>query len=305
MTSTAYKSIFVLSGLLLLLAVLCAYSNHFGNGFHFDDGHTIVNNAAIRDLRNIPRFFRDATTFSTLPSNQSYRPLVSTLLAIDYRLAGGLAPFWFHFSSFTLFIALALLIFYVIDRLLGLEKSSPTNHWIALAAAGCYALHPANADPVNYVIVSAELMATIGVVASFAAYFALPRLRLYFVYAVPAAIAILAKPIAAIFPALFLLFRFSFPDELRKSSARQRLWQTVLPFVICGAMLWLVARMTPHNWMAGARNPRVYLLTQPYVAWRYFKTFFWPTGLSADTILLPLLLQLTRVSGLGRGSLSR
>ena len=75
-----------LGGALLLIALLTAYANHFHNSFHFDDAHTIVNNASIRELRNIPLFFRDATTFSSLPSNQSYRPLVSTLLAIDYRL---------------------------------------------------------------------------------------------------------------------------------------------------------------------------------------------------------------------------
>src|ERR1700731_1364538 len=85
---------------LLLIALLAAYGNHFQNGFHFDDAHTIVNNAAIRELRNIPLFFRDATTFSSLPSNQSYRPLVSTLLAIDYRLGGGLQPLSLHLSIF-------------------------------------------------------------------------------------------------------------------------------------------------------------------------------------------------------------
>ena len=85
---------------LLLAALLAGYTNHFHNSFHFDDAHTIVNNAAIRELRNIPLFFRDATTFSSLPSNQSYRPLVSTLLAIDYSLGPGLRPFWFHRSVF-------------------------------------------------------------------------------------------------------------------------------------------------------------------------------------------------------------
>ncbi len=273
--------------MLLIAGAVAAYSNHFHNGFHFDDGHTIVNNAAIRDLRNIPRFFRDATTFSTLPSNQSYRPLVSTLLAIDYRIGGGLQPFWFHLSAFALFVGLALLIAFVIDRLLGLEKPSATNRWIALAAAGCYALHPANADAVNYIIVSAEVMAVLGVVASFAVYFALPRLRLYFVYVLPAAIAILAKPTAAIFPALFLLFGLCFPEEIGKPRARWRWLEIVGPFLLCGAMLSLVAHMTPHAWMAGARNPKSYLLTQPYVVWRYFRTFFWPTGLSADYDLAP------------------
>gem|GEM_PF-5747809 len=88
--------------------MLAAYSNHFHNGFHFDDGHTIVNNAAIRYPGNIPRFFGDATTFSILPSNQSYRPLVSTLLAIAYWSGGGPDPFAFHILVFGIFVALDL-----------------------------------------------------------------------------------------------------------------------------------------------------------------------------------------------------
>src|SRR5438270_946507 len=97
------KAVAGLGGALLLAALVVAYANHFHNSFHFDDAHTIVTNAAIRSLRNIPRFFVDATTFSSLPSNQSYRPLVSTLFAIDYSLGAGpartgLQPFWFHLS---------------------------------------------------------------------------------------------------------------------------------------------------------------------------------------------------------------
>src|SRR6266699_1310506 len=110
------KTVTVLGGGLLLVALVAAYANHFHNSFHFDDAHTIETNAAIRELRNIPLFFRDATTFSSLPSNQSYRPLVSTLLAVDFRL-GGLHPFWFHLSIFALFVALVLLLAFVVHRL--------------------------------------------------------------------------------------------------------------------------------------------------------------------------------------------
>src|SRR6202045_2383316 len=112
------KSVAWWGGALLLIALLAAYANHFQNGFHFDDAHTIVNNAAIRELRNIPLFFLDATTFSSLPSNQSYRPLVSTLLAIAYCFGGGLQPLWFHILIFALFVALTLLVAFVIYRLL-------------------------------------------------------------------------------------------------------------------------------------------------------------------------------------------
>ena len=68
--------------------VLAAYANHFRNGFHFDDGHAIVDNIYVRDVRHIPRYFIDATTFSVLPSNQTYRPLLQTTFAIDYWIGG-------------------------------------------------------------------------------------------------------------------------------------------------------------------------------------------------------------------------
>jgi protein O-mannosyl-transferase len=269
-------------GALLLIALLAAYANHFHNSFHFDDAHTIENNAAIRELRNIPLFFRDATTFSTLPSNQSYRPLVSTLLAIDYHLGGGLHPFWFHLSIFALFVALTLLLALFVYRLIG-------NLWIALGAAALYGLHPANADTVNYIIASSEVMSTLGVIASFAVYLAFPRLRRFYIYVLPAAVAVLAKPTAAIFAVLFAVFRLLFPDETRQRRARARLVEVVSPFVICAAVLLFVQHMTPRSWIAGAANVHNYLITQPYVTLLYFKTFFWPTGLSADYDLNPFV----------------
>ena len=203
------KSFAGLGSALLLVALLAAYANHFHNSFHFDDAHTVENNASIREVRNIPMFFRDATTFSSLPSNQSYRPLVSTLLAIDYRL-GGLQPFSFHLSIFVLFVALTLLVAFVIHRLLERSATSSANGWIALAAAAWYGLHPANADTVNYIIASSEVISTLGVIASFAVYFAFPHLRKSFLYVLPAGIAILAKPTAAIFPVLFVMYRLLF-----------------------------------------------------------------------------------------------
>jgi protein O-mannosyl-transferase len=289
---TSGKSAASLGCALLLAALLAAYGNHFYNSFHFDDAHTIENNVAIRELRNIPLFFQDATTFSSLPSNQSYRPLVSTLLAVDYQLAGGLRPFWFHLSVFAFFVPLILLLGFVVHRFLEINVASSRNGWLAIAAAGWYGLHPANADTVNYVIASAEVIATLGVVASFALYFAFPRLRPYFLYTLPAAVTILAKPPAAIFAVLFAIFRLLFPDETIKGRAGKRrllawLTEVLPPFLICAATLLFVQHMTPRTWVAGATNARNYLITQPYVALLYLKTFFWPSGLSADYDLAP------------------
>jgi len=280
------------AALAIVVLMLLTYSNHFYNGFQFDDAHTVVNNAFIQDVRNIPQFFRDGTTFSSLPSNQSYRPLVSSLLAVSYALAGGLKPFWFHLPIFALFLFEVLLLGYVLGQLLDRFSPGPANRWVASIAACWYGLHPANADTVNYIIACSDVISTAGIVASFAVYFAFPRARRYFVYVLPAAIAVLAKPPAAIFPVLFATYRLLFPGTRNEGATRVKraigyLVETTPAFLICGAALLLVQCMTPSHWAAGAGNGWRYLITQPYAALLYFQTFLWPSGLSADYDLGP------------------
>ena len=74
---------------------------------------------------------------------------------------------------------------------------------------------------------------------------------------------------------------------LVSSSPLAQLREVIPPFLICGAVLLFVQRMTPHTWVAGAADARNYLITQLYVGLLYFKTFFWPSGLSADYDLNP------------------
>src|ERR1700690_2975050 len=94
------NSVFVILSILVLGAILLTYSNHFNNSFHFDDSHTILNNLFIKDLKNIPLFFKDGRTVGSLPGNQSYRPYLATENAIDYHLAGGLNSKPFHIHIF-------------------------------------------------------------------------------------------------------------------------------------------------------------------------------------------------------------
>src|SRR5260221_553101 len=97
--SARLNSIPAAAGAVCILLV-AAYANHFQNGFHFDDSHAIVENVFVRDLRYIPRYFVDATTFSVLPLNQAYRPVLQTTLAIDYRIGGGYRPLAFQVDTF-------------------------------------------------------------------------------------------------------------------------------------------------------------------------------------------------------------
>ena len=79
--------------------VVAAYANSLDNSFHFDDAHVIQTNLYLRSLRNVPLFFTDAHTFSSLPQNATYRPLVTLSLALDYARGLGLAPRAFHVTQ--------------------------------------------------------------------------------------------------------------------------------------------------------------------------------------------------------------
>src|ERR1700761_4941474 len=90
----------VLLSTALFVVLLAAYANHFNNGFHFDDSHAVVDNIHIRDMHNVPKCCVDPRMFSADPLHWGLRPLVTTTLAIDYWLGGGLNPFYFQLSTF-------------------------------------------------------------------------------------------------------------------------------------------------------------------------------------------------------------
>jgi Flp pilus assembly protein TadD len=153
-------------------------------------------------------------------------------------------------------------------------------------------VHPANADTINYVIACSDVISTAGIVASFACYFAFPRGRRYFVYVLPAAMAVLAKPPAAVFALLFAVYRLLLQETKTSSATKAKgvtsyLAEIAPAFLACGAALRLVQHMTPSHWTAGAGDGWHYLTTQPYTALLYFQTFLWPGGLSADYDLAP------------------
>src|SRR5580700_3396896 len=194
----------------LLLAVLAAYANHFHNEFHFDDFHSVTGNVFLQDLRNIPRFFTDPGTSSTMPDHAVYRPLVSTSLAIDYRLGHGFQPLYFHLSTFFWFAVQLVLMVFLFRRIMDLADPHPSNFWTALFATACYGLHPANAETVNYIVQRADLYCTLGVVAGLLWFAARPAQRKYGWYLIPVLAACLSKAPALIFPLILLAFVWLF-----------------------------------------------------------------------------------------------
>ena len=270
--------------------MLAAYANHFGNEFHFDDFPTVVNNLFITNLHNVPRFFTDAMLFSTVQTNAAYRPVTSASLAIDYWLGHGYQPFFFHLSTFLWYTLLVVLLFFLYRRIMDRAHPHASNVWVALAAAACYGLHPANAETVNYVIQRADLYNALGVVASLAWFAAYPGQRKYGLYLLPAVAAFLAKPPALIYPVLlvgYLLLVEDAPSSEAGQAAGGNRWTAALraalpALAVTAAVGILISKMTPATFQGGG-DPLYYRLTQPWVALHYFKSFFLPTELSADS----------------------
>jgi len=272
--------------LVAVLVICLAYANSFHNGFHFDDFHTVVDNPAIRSLKNVPQFFTDATTFSVLPANRTYRPIVSTSLAFDYALGHGYVPFWFHLSAFLIFIGLFFLLDSWYELLFSKTQPSPANRWLALGAAAWFCLHPAMAETVNYVIQRGDLYCTIGCVAALLLYARYPRLRFSGLYLLPLVLALLSKPPAAVFPLLLFFYVFFF--EAKQQRLRRSLIATLPSIAVTAAMLWLQAAMTPKTFAPSTLSPWAYRLTQPYVWLRYFGEWIVPLHLNVDTDLSPI-----------------
>jgi protein O-mannosyl-transferase len=280
--------------------VLAAYANHFGNSFHFDDSHAVVDNVYIRDLHNVPLFFTDGRTSSALPANRTYRPVVTASLALDYRLGGGLKPLWFHVSTFLWFLAqlglMALLYRATLDRARpeGPAWGARSNLWIAALAVALYGVHPAIAETINYVAQRADVYSTLGVVAGLAIYVRWPKLRATGLYLLPVALGILSKAPAAMFPVLLAAWLW-FVD---RQPPRRALLAATPSLGVAGACAWLVARMTPPTFVAGAASAYAYRISQPAVLMSYFRRFFLPLDLSADTDRVPVTSLLT-VDGAG------
>jgi protein O-mannosyl-transferase len=270
-----------------VLAIFGAYANHFHNSFHFDDAHTIVDNVYIRDLHNIPRFFTDATTFSSLPANQTWRPIVSLSLAIDYWLANGPNPPWFHISTFFWFLVQLGLTYLLYRYILDAVEPRAANRYIALFTVVCYALHPVTAETVNYVIQRADLYATLGVVAGLVIYIRYPGARKFGIYLLPVILGAMSKATAVVFGGILLVYIFLFEEDADWNCWQITILKSLPSLVVSGILAVMNIKLTSKSYRPSTTPSSMYWATQPYVLMKYVRSLFLPLWLSADTDMTP------------------
>jgi tetratricopeptide (TPR) repeat protein len=283
---------FVGVSVLAAATVVAAYANHFDNGFHFDDGHCILDNLAIRSLYRPWRFFTDAATFSVRPQNATYRPLLSLSYAMDHWAAGRLDPRQFHRTQFALLLALwgLLAVFYA--RLCALGRPAAWNRYAGLFGATWFCVHTANTETINYISSRSDLLATLGVVTAFVVYLFSPPSRALHLYLVPVMLGGLAKPLAVVFGPLLCGYVFLLAEQgalatLQRSAGRRTLGRAVgrsAPALVASALLFgVLMEMDADSVQYALVNRWDYLRTQLFVWVHYVRLFFIPAGLTADT----------------------
>jgi len=282
---------------ILAVGVVSTYANHFHNGFHFDDSHTIINNVYIRNIRNIPSFFLDSTKSSAHPPNQTYRPIVTASTAIDYWLGKGLTPLYFHLSVFTLFLLQGVLMYFLFLHVFNLAFKDELNKYAALFAVAWYLLHPANAETINYMLARSDSISTLFIILTFVAYFYFPLCRKWHLYLVPLALGGLTKQLAIMFGPLLVVYLLLFEGKVylgrlfgieNRAQLASSVRIAAAALVFCVLLFVFGRYMDSGTWVFGGPSRYNYFITQPYVVLQYFTTFFLPISLSADTDLAPL-----------------
>jgi tetratricopeptide (TPR) repeat protein len=151
---------------IVVVAVGAAYYNSFNNGFHLDDSYGLIQNPWIRSLKNVPRFFVDPFTLTTLQANGDYRPVLQTTYAFNYAISQ-YNPWSWHLFNLILHLIVVLSL-YLLGRILfgrgriidipGLTEED--GDLLSLGATVLFAVHPITTGIANYMWARSSLLVT-------------------------------------------------------------------------------------------------------------------------------------------------
>ncbi|MHB1844770.1 MAG: tetratricopeptide repeat protein [Deltaproteobacteria bacterium] len=260
-----------------------AYANALTGSFHFDDAHSIVDNPWIRSFRFLPRWLSDTQTFSVLPQNQDWRPMVLIAHGLSYLLGGGLSPVAFHLVNLAIHLACACLTFLCARELLGrVDSDGDEGHrlWLALFAGALFAVHPLQSETVDYVSSRSEGLTALGILAGFYCHLHKRDLGALAWFA----FGLSAKAVAIVLPALTLL------EEGLISRVPWRRWDRRRLLRYGGYALLALGYLAIRHFLVSELSVRSrattgrldYLLTEIRAYWHYLGLFLFPVGQSGD-----------------------
>ncbi len=314
-TSLSRPSRPLLPLLVPLALAVAAYARVLDGEFQFDDGETVVRQLAVKDLGG---FLRDHLVQGFL---SGARPVTDLTFALNYAV-GGLEPRNFHPTSLVLHLAVAVLVWAFGRSVLRLA-GAPRAEWIAVAAAGVFALHPLHSEAVSYVSQRSEVLASGLYLATLLLLLAAERRGLNrrgapFLAGALASflLALGAKAIAVTLPAAWLLLVIVVPAPERRAELLS--WRArslaLLPFAALDALfsarlLLGLGAASDAGFNLPQLPPLTYFLTELRAIAVYLRLLVWPAGQNVDwdfplsralagpAVVLALLLLLALAAG--------
>jgi tetratricopeptide (TPR) repeat protein len=142
----------------ILLAAAVTYRGVTTHDFVLDDTHTVKRNPALRSLTFAPQWLTSPYSASGLREYANYRPVLVASYALDYALWGD-GPAGYHATNLAIHLGVVILGFALARRLWRDDAA-------ALCAAVLIALHPINAEAVNYLTARSSSLMTWFVLAA-------------------------------------------------------------------------------------------------------------------------------------------
>lgn len=219
---------------LLTLLTASVYGGTLNYPFVFDDFNVVVQNPALRDISNIPRFFTTLGPRGKTDTTGLYRPIVFSSFTINYLLSGP-NTFSYHLFDVFLHIINSFMLFLVITALQKAIKHE--NPAIAFLFSALFCVHPVLTQSVIYISARSVLIMTffcLGSLLAYLKYKATDKALMLAFSAFLFACALLTKESAPPFVVVIILTEFYFQrknrDRLRTAVMR------IIPFVAAAAI---------------------------------------------------------------------
>ncbi len=292
---------------MLLTACLLVFANNFDHDYHLDSVYGIEGNPAVRDLANVPSFFSDPTTLTTLRQNHDYRPVLQTSFAINHAISGYQTWSWHLLQillHFTCVLGLYSLSSKVLEQFFSQKGGWRSSH-LPLVAALIFAVHPCHSGVVNYLWARSSLLVGALILPAIVCYMR-PRGtavhdRVPWCSLLLFTVALWTKVEAVAVLGVFFLYevvqiaeqrrvvgaRASFLGDVRRALLSPATRRRLLPFVLIALGYFLLRSTIVGDYVAAARQePDTtawgYLGTQLTAWWHYIGHWFAPVGLIAD-----------------------
>jgi len=253
---------------------LLVFSPSLTGGFVFDDYHLPFYEGAGNET-NV-RFWIGGV-----------RPVLMVTYWANY-LISGLHPLSYHLFNIAIHAVSAVLVFWILERILDLAAYKGDRRLAALFGALCFLIHPLQTESVDYIAGRSELVASFFFAACWLVFLRDFEKRTGFLaslgIAFLAGLAVLGKESAMTVPAVLLATDLYWGRESAVASMRRHL--KIYLLFACGVVaatplaIRLVA--SPDILGSGGASPLLYALTQCRAIIYYVRLFLFPIGQNGD-----------------------